>query len=125
MLITIAVIEHDQQRYATCGDWQWDTRGNLLITVSDTGNWKYNLLIARHELDEAVLCRDRGITQKEVDQFDMIYEEQRKEGDFSEPGDSKLAPYYNEHQFATKQEQVMAQELGVDWEEYDKTVSSL
>lgn len=118
-------IKHSQQRYPTVGDWMWDKRGNLAITSSDMGNWKYNYLVKFHELVEVMLCRDRGITQDEVDDFDKEYEARREEGDTSEPGDSKLAPYYKEHQFATKLERLMAKELGVDWREYDKAVSSL
>jgi hypothetical protein len=125
MLITITDIKHNQQRYPTVGDWVWDANGNLLITISDMGDWRYNFLIAFHELIEVMLCRKRGITQEEVDQFDMVYEKQRKENDFSEPGDSRLAPYYNEHQFATKMEREMARELGVDWDDYNEKVLSL
>ena len=125
MLITITDIKHEQQRYPTVGDWVWDANGNLLITISDMGDWRYNFLVAFHEQVEVMLCRKRGITQEEVDQFDMAYEAQRKEGDTSEPGDSRLAPYYNEHQFATKLEREMARELGVDWDDYNEKVLSL
>lgn len=125
MLITIIDIKHEQQRYETVGDWQWDEKGNLVITISDMGDWRYNFLVAFHEQVEVMLCRKRGITQEEVDQFDMAYESQRKENDTSEPGDSRLAPYYNEHQFATKLEREMARELGVDWDDYCEKVNSL
>lgn len=125
MIITITDIQHDQQRYKTCGDWQWDKKGNLLITVSDMKNWKYNFLVAFHEQIEVMLCRDRGITQEEVDNFDLEYEARRPEGDISEPGDSSMAPYYNEHQLATKMEKEMAAALNVDWEDYNETVVNL
>lgn len=125
MLITIVVIDHAQQRYETIGDWQWSSKGDLTITVSDMKDWRYNLLVARHELDEAILCRDKSISQKEVDQFDVAYEAVRLDGDTSEPGDDPKAPYYNEHQFATKLEREMARELNVDWEKYNEAVNSL
>src|SRR5271168_4307441 len=108
MLITIVTIPHDQQRYETCGDWQWDKKGNLLITVSDMKNWRKNFLVAYHELIEVMLCRARSISQQEVDGFDLQYEAVRPPDDItSEPGDSPLAPYNKEHVFATKQEREM------------------
>lgn len=125
MLITITDIPHEQQRYETVGDWQWDKKGNLLITISDMSNWRYNFLVAFHEQIEVMLCRARGISQKEVDTFDISYEALRPEGDTSEPGDDPKAPYYKEHQFATKLEREMAKELNVDWEAYNETVINL
>lgn len=125
MLISIVDINHKDQRYDTVGDWNWDKRGNLLITISDMGDWRYNFLVALHELCEVMLCRHRSIPQSEVDQFDMAFEARREEGNVDEPGDDLLAPYHAEHVFATKIEKQMAKELNVDWEEYDKTVGSL
>jgi len=55
----------------------------------------------------------------------MAYEDNRREDDDSEPGDSELAPYYAEHQFATAIERRLAAELGVNWDHYDKTVTAL
>jgi hypothetical protein len=126
MIITIADIPHDQQRYETVGDWQWNDKGNLLITISNMNDWKYNFLVAFHEQIEVMLCKAKGISQESVDNFDMEYEARRSPEDTtSEPGDSELAPYHNEHVFATKLEQEMAKDLGVNWEEYEKAIYSL
>jgi hypothetical protein len=126
MIITIVDIHHNQQRYETCGDWYWDKYGNLMITVSDTGEWKKNFLIAYHELTEVMLCRLRGVPQEDVDKFDMEYEVNRKPEDLtSEPGDSLQAPYHNEHVFATKMERLMAEELGVNWNDYEESIYNL
>lgn len=125
MRISIRTIPHSQQRYPTVGDWIWDKNGDLIICISDMGNKKYEFLVALHELIEVMLCKERGITQLEVDDFDIAYEAKRNYGDFSEPGDDPKAPYYNEHQFATCLERLMALELGVNWKEYDEKVSSL
>jgi len=125
MIISVITIPHDKQRYPTVGDWIWDKDGNLCIFISNMKNWRYEFLVAFHELIEVMLCRERGIAQDQVDNFDLEYEARREEGDLSEPGDSPLAPYTNEHKFATKLERLMAEELGVDWSEYDQTVSSL
>ena len=125
MNIHIETINHKDQRYDTAGDWFFDLSGDLYIKVSDTTNWKYNALIALHELIEVLLCKDRIITTEEVDAFDINYENNRKDGDMSEPGDDRNAPYFKEHQIATVIERLIANELKVDWETYDKEVLSM
>jgi hypothetical protein len=42
-----------------------------------------------------------------------------------EPGHDPKAPYNKEHIFAEKIERQIAEELGVDWEEYSRVVESL
>lgn len=125
MNVTVKTIKHEDQRYETVGDWQNKKNGDLDITVSDLGDWKMNFLIAFHEQIEAVLCRDRCISQEDVDNFDKEYEARRPEGDTSEPGDSPLASYNREHVFATKLEKKLARELNVDWRKYEETINSL
>ena len=46
---------------------EFDAEGNLTIRVSDMGDWRYNFLLARHEMDEAILCKHAGITTEMVD----------------------------------------------------------
>ena len=82
-------------------------------------------LIASHEMHEAMLCKARGITTKMVDEFDMAFEESRKPGDTSEPGDCFNAPYYEEHFFATNVEMQLALELHVNWNDYADKVEAL
>lgn len=123
-MITIKTIPHSGQRYDTVGDW-WFEGENLEIRVSDMGNPQYEYLVARHEADEAVLCKLRGIKEKDVSEFDILFESHRLEGNMDEPGDHIDAPYHKEHAFATIQERVMAYEMGIEWEEYDKVINSL
>lgn len=128
MNIEIKTIPHNAQAYETPGNWRFDQDGNLLIEVSDMGNWKYALLVAFHELVEVALCKDRNIQQALVDEFDIQYEKERNaglHGKDDEPGDDASAPYRKEHFFATNLERLMAAELGVDWETYAKTVAAL
>ncbi len=122
--IVIATIPHRNQRYPTVGDWIVDHE-LLSILVSDMKNHDYEFLVGLHELIESYLCIKRNIRQEEVDQFDMTYENNRTRGDDSEPGDSKKAPYFKEHQFATKIEKLVAKELRVPWKKYNQTVSAL
>lgn len=119
----------DEQRYDTVGDWRYRTTEYMLpyldITVSDMDNSDYEFLVAIHELVEAHLCRKRGIKEEDVTAFDEAFEKLRKEDNFDEPGNDVRAPYYKEHQFATMVEKLIALEIGVNWDEYDKTVNSL
>ncbi len=124
MKLTITTIPHERQRYDTVGDWKFTPRGHLMIRVSQMGDPRYETLIALHELVEAVLCREAGIDQREVDRFDMAYETSRHLGDKSEPGDDPAAPYHHQHVSATWFEQHLAGLLHVDWEAYDAEVES-
>jgi hypothetical protein len=123
MNIQIQTIDHKNQRYETLGDWfhveQEEPGMRAMIRVSDLGDDRYNFLIAFHELIEMVLCHERGITAEDVDNFDLTFEGS------GEPGDHPAAPYFREHQFAMMMEQIMAQELGVDWENYTQQCENL
>jgi hypothetical protein len=125
MRIEIKTIPHSQHRYETVGDWEVMPNGKIKIEVSNMGNDDYALLVGIHELVESWLCRKRKIPEDLVNAFDISYEAKRPEGDVSEPGDALDAPYRQEHQFATKIERQIAEELGVEWEKYDETVNSL
>lgn len=121
MKITIETIPHDQQRYPTAGDWQCLPNGDVLISVSEVGDRRYEMAIGVHELIEFLLCReaDPEITQAQVDAFDMAYD-----GD-GEPGDDPAAPYHRQHCFATAVERMLIAALGVPWAEYDAAVEAL
>ncbi len=128
MNIQIKTIPHKDQAYPTCGDWRFNENEDLNIFVSDMKNWKYEALVAVHELIEVILCKDRGITTEEVDEFDKMFEKEREDGkwlDGEEPGNDPRAPYKREHEFATLIEQQLAAKLNVDWPHYDKTVNNL
>jgi hypothetical protein len=126
MKATLGEINHKDQRYETVGDWilHSDT-GQFDILVSKMPIPDFVTLVQVHELIEAWLCFRRGITQEQVDAFDIEYERNRPEGDESEPGDDPKAPYFREHQFATKIEKLFAEELGVDWAEYERAIYEL
>jgi hypothetical protein len=117
--IIIETIADGKQRYDTVGDYYHNETGDQLLFISDMGNKKYEFLIALHELIESQLCQERGITEDMIDAFDFEFEKDRKEGDLREPGDQPEAPYFKEHQFASKIERLVANELGVDWEQYN------
>jgi len=127
--VIVEAIPHVNQRYNTIGDWFFNKdNGILWIRVSDLGDSRYNHLVAFHEYAEAMLCIHRGIDEKAITIFDMTYERERVKGNpdtQGEPGDHKKAPYRKEHFFATNVERLLAAELEVDWEDYDKAVMAL
>lgn len=116
MKIVIESIPTSQQRYDTWGDWWYDPDGTLQLRVSadDTAmpTEDHQFLVALHELVEARLCQARGITQQQVDDYDMGMEARFKENG-EEPGDQPDAPYRREHRFAMLIEHLMAHELGL------------
>lgn len=93
-----------------CGDWYLDTSGNLVVRVSTTPSFDdpQTWLLALHEIVEAKLCLDRGVSQEEVDAFDAAYI-----GD-GEPGDDSDAPYRREHRQACLVEFMVADMLELD-----------
>jgi hypothetical protein len=121
--INIKSIPHKKQRYNTVGDY-WAKNGREQIRISNMQNWRYELLVAIHEIIEAFLCKDREISEGKIMDFDIKFEELRTSKN-AEPGMHKNAPYREEHKFATRVERMLARELGVNWKKYDKAVSSL
>lgn len=126
MKITIESIPHETHRYPTVGDWQFDkTNSNLDVKVSKMSDWRYEFLVAVHELCEAGMCKHDKVSQQDIDKFDMEYEKNRNDDDDSEPGDDPKAPYRRQHFIATNIERTLADALGVDWKIYDEEVLSL
>lgn len=123
--IQIKTIPDKIQRYNTVGDYYGEIANNETVNISDMGDWRYEFLTALHELIESSLCRKRSITLGMIDSFDAEFEKNRKADDVSEAGDNPSAPYYREHQFATKIEKMVAEELEVDWNTYGKIVDKL
>lgn len=123
--IEIKTIPHSKQRYETVGDWYYGPDASWQFRISDLGNWRMELAIAVHELIECGLCRFKGISQQEVDDFDLAFEGLRQPGDVSEPGDDSRAPYHKEHCIATGIERIVICCLGVSWKEYEKTIDNL
>jgi hypothetical protein len=93
------------------------------------GDWRKEAAVAVHELVEAILCRNDGVSEAAVDAFDIEYERDRPPfgtpGDFGEAGDSPHAPYHRQHCFATAVERMLIAALGVPWAEYEKAVEAL
>lgn len=116
MDVRIQTIPHAAQRYPTVGDWYFKHQNILKINVSEFEQRDYEFLIMVHELIEAYLCLVRGVSEEEVDKFDKTFK------GLGEAGNDPAAPYHKEHLFATSIEKLLAAELEMDWEEYDKFI---
>jgi len=124
MVITITTAPTSKMRYPTVGDWQFEPDGSLHITVAKMPNRHYEFLVALHEIVEAMLCKQSGVAQHTVDNFDMSYERHRKSNDNSEPGDARGAPYHRQHVIASVTERLAAELLKVDWNRYNDAVEA-
>jgi hypothetical protein len=123
MKITLEVIPHAQQRLPESlgGDWQWEG-DDLIVRVSDTGDWRMNFLFARHEMDEAILCKHVGITTEMVDADELKATPEDDPDSFSGyPGSC----YQQQHNDALSMEWMMSRLLNIDWVEYGKKVETL
>ena len=143
MQIIIKTIKHSKQAYNTPGDWRFENaegksisqtealcRANtddcvLRINVSRLGDWRYEMLIAMHELAETLMCMKNGVMVEDIDAFDKAFEKARKDGNQDEPGDDVSAPYVNEHCIATAVERLMCAQLGCAWNEYSDMCEDL
>ena len=125
MKINIESIPHKTHRYPTCGDWWFEEDGTLQIRVSEEMPDTSKALVVLHELAEVIMCQANGVTQGQVDEFDMAYEKARQPGDESEPGDQKSAPYFTQHGIATGIERIAATQMGVSWEDHERYLEEL
>jgi hypothetical protein len=116
--IIIDFIPHKKQRYDTLGDWQFKN-DVLTIKISKIKSWKKEVSLAIHEMVEALLCKERRITTKAVDNWDLNFN-----GD-GEPGDDRNCPYFSQHQDASVVERYLAKKLGLNWEEYENFLDGL
>jgi|ERR1035437_7107334 hypothetical protein len=127
MNITIKTIPHDQHRYPTVGDYIIRGEADIEILVSKTEDWRYDALVAVHELIEVLQTEYAGIKEPDIMAFDLKFEKECDAGQHGddEPGDDPRSPYRAQHIFAECIERLLAQRLGVTWEEYDAALMKL
>lgn len=118
MNVTIETIPHTKHRYPTVGDYWWEGC-SLRIKVSETGDWRMNMLVAVHELVEALLAEERGISEEVITAFDLSVP------DHPDPGHHPDAPYRKEHFFAECIERLLCAEFGIMWQEYEARLDEL
>jgi hypothetical protein len=76
----IETIPHESQRYPTVGDYWLDESGVEQIRVSEMMDWRYEVLVAIHEIIEMALIRHRGIAEEGITEFDIRFEQNKDRG---------------------------------------------
>jgi hypothetical protein len=124
--IIIETVENSELRYATLGDWFYNPAdksyhihvarfAELEETEGLTYSQQYEWLIALHEIVELYMCLSNGVSQEDVDKFDMGIG-----NGLQEPGNDTSAPYYEEHQTAMSVEILLAQTNGLSIRDYEE-----
>ncbi|MEI6529695.1 MAG: hypothetical protein WCN88_04885 [Candidatus Falkowbacteria bacterium] len=120
----IIYIDHKDQRYDTAGDYI-KIDGEWTLYISKLSNHRYELCVTLHEVIECYLCDWFGIKEEDISAFDIEYERNRPEGDLSEPGFDKNAPYRTPHIIATVFEWLFSKILFVSWKKYSEDIYKL
>ena len=118
MRIEIKSIDPAAIRYVTTGDWIWLPDGSLQIFVPDYANENSAFLVALHELAEAWMCRDAGISEESVSKWDIEHP------DAPEPAEVEGSPYMDQHSIATQVEIRVAAGMGINWKNHDRWVQT-
>ena len=123
--IILKAIPHNKHRYETCGDY-FKKNGKWYILCSKM-RIEFVFLVLIHEFVEWFLTQMRGIKEKDITAFDIMFEKERDNGKCKdeEPGDDVRAPYWKEHQFATKIDKLCCEELGLNYNQFEQTVLDL
>lgn len=125
MDILIRVIPESEMRPEVNGaDWFWDEKGDLQVRVSPMSDWRYEVALAFHEAFEACLCKQNGVSQKSVDDFDMAYDLAHPDQPDLNAGDELDAPYRREHNYATIVDRLFIGACGLDWKAYDDELAT-
>ena len=109
-------------RYPTVGDYLYRPGIDLFRFIIAEMDTEYQMLVFLHEYIEAMLCWQAGIKEEDITAFDIEFE---KSGADGEPGDCPDAPYYAQHQIATKFEKMFCKNLKIKWKDYDKAINAL
>jgi hypothetical protein len=126
MNINIKVIPESEQRETVNGaDWFFDDQGDLQVRVSPMSDWRYEVALAFHEAFEACLCKNNGVTQKSVDDFDMAYDLAHPDQPDINAGDEPDAPYVREHNYATIVDRLFIGACGLFWKKYDDELATV
>jgi hypothetical protein len=125
MNVHILVIPESEQRKEVNGaDWFFDAAGDLQVRVSPMSDWRYEMALALHEAFEALLCKNNGVSQKDVDKFDMAYDLAHPDEPDLNAGDEPDAPYCVEHNYATVVDRLFIGACGLKWQPYDQELAT-
>lgn len=123
--VNMCSIPFERMRYPSAGDYWEETSGYTHFRVADMRNPAYESLVLCHEFIEWMLIKRAGIKIEDIDAFDIAFEKARQPDNQDEPGNHPKAPYWKSHQIATAVERLIAAEMGIVWDEYDKEVQKV
>jgi hypothetical protein len=129
--IILQSLNQKEIRNDQAGDWMFPEDGTSLPLICSSAwmtDWRSELAVAVHEMIEALLCEQHGVTDLQVTQHDAMFEEERTKGLhglYAEAGDDPRAPYRDEHAEATFAERAICAALGLAWGEHERNVEAL
>ena len=119
--VIVHIIPHNLQRYDTAGDYWEQYKGDEWhFRISKMNHWTDEMLCLIHELTEKILCYKKGLTDKEIDDFDT-----GPGAELSDPGMSPKAPYHKEHMAGMHVERYLCKKLGLSWKKHDSSYGRL
>lgn len=131
MFITLNCSNAKDIRCDQVGDWHFTGEGEkmpLWVNVDNRLPYKSQILVAIHEMVEAILCNEAGITDQQVVAFDLQFEKERAAGLHAvdaEDGNDPRAPYHDQHIEATAVEMMMCSLLGMSWREHENNLRAI
>jgi hypothetical protein len=115
--IEVKFIEPENQRFCECGDWFYEAQEHkVTIFVNLMADWRSELAVVLHEIFESVSCIAADVDQTDVDLFDKLFYRSSEDG---QAGDSKDAPYFEQHKGATFVEKEACSQLQLPWVEHE------
>lgn len=118
--VHIKLVPKSKIRNSDVGDY-WFENEVLQIRVVELPEYSHSILIAIHELVEAFMTDYQGIKEPEINSFDALFDEERKQGlhKGEEPGFDNRAVYRDHHTLCTAIEMMICSFLKISWKDYN------
>ena len=111
-------------RFSTAGDWRFFEKTKLyeisILELPEEFKF-YQAPVIIHELIELMWCWRKGVTGKQADAFDAIWENELAAGIHrpeDEAGFDKRCPYHGGHVWGARFERLTCWALGINYREY-------
>jgi hypothetical protein len=124
-IIAKVIPESEQRKEVNGADWYFDESGDMQVRVSPMSDWRYEVALMLHEIFEAALCKDKGIPEPKVAEFDMAYDIAHPNQPDLNAGDEPDAPYVHEHNYATVVDRLFIGACGLYWKKYDDELATV
>ena len=123
--IRIEFVTQSSQAYPTVGDYMaeevdGDGDGYVLFRITRLSRPAYSIAILLHELVEKYLNDRDGVTDMQVNDWDM-----GEGAEMDDPGLHPRAPYHRQHMCADAIERMFIIMAGEDWTEYESAITAL